>query len=209
MKYMNAIEQARLHIRTLWRVLTLLVVILGFTIYGWVHAQAKIKVEIPPQIPESGLTIQQGEIPKTTVYSFAYYVWQSVNHWENNGLQDYQQQINQFSPFLTQSFRLSLIQDYNNLLNQGELQDRIRLMQGLSGSSYDPADVEYVGHNTWIVHLKMRLTEMINSNAKVVKDVQMNYTLKIVRFDTDAKDNPWGLALDGFAESPSRIQTFI
>jgi len=124
-------------------------------------------------------------------------------------MQDYKQDIDQFSPFLTPSFKLNLIQDYNNLLNEDELQDRIRLMQSMSGSGYDTNDVDYVGHGTWIVHLKMRLTEMINSNAKVVKDVQMNYTLKIVRFDTDAKNNPWGLALDGYAVSPSRIQTFI
>ncbi len=209
MKYLNAIEQARIHIRTLQQFIILLVMILVLLIYGWIHAQARIKVEIPPQIPESGLTIQQGEIPKSTIYSFAYYVFQSVNHWDTNGLQDYQNEIEQFKPLLTPSFRITLVQDYNNLLNQGELQDRIRLMQGMSGSSYDPANVEYVGHGTWIVHLKMRLTEMINSNAKVVKDVQMNYTLKIVRLDTDAKNNPWGLALDGFAESPSRIQTFV
>ena len=209
MKYLNAIEQARIHIRTLRQFIILLAMILVLLIYGWIHAQARIKVEIPPQIPESGLTIQQGEIPKSTIYSFAYYVFQSVNHWDTNGLQDYQNEIEQFKPLLTPSFRITLVQDYNNLLNQGELQDRIRLMQGMSGSSYDPANVEYVGHGTWIVHLKMRLTEMINSNAKVVKDVQMNYTLKIVRLDTDAKNNPWGLALDGFAESPSRIQTFV
>lgn len=209
MKYINAIEQARSHLYTLKQVIYLLIFFLLLTIYGWIHTQSKIKVEIPPQIPDSGLTVQQGEIPKATVYSFAYYVFQSINHWENNGMQDYRQDIDQFSPFLTPGFKLNLIQDYNNLLNQGELQDRIRLMQGMSGSSYDPSDVDYVGHATWIVHLKMHLTEMINSNAKVVKDVQMNYTLKIVRFDADAKSNPWGLAVDGFVANPSRIQTFI
>ncbi len=55
----------------------------------------------------------------------------------------------------------------------------------------------------------MRLTEMINSNAKVVKDIEMNYTFKVIRYNDDAKKNPWGLAVDGFAEVPSRIQTFI
>jgi integrating conjugative element protein (TIGR03746 family) len=148
-------------------------------------------------------------VPKTTVYSFAYYVWQSINHWSNNGMQNYKKQINRFSPFLTPDFKLSLVQDYNNLLNQGELQDRIRLMQGVAGSEYSPGEVKYVGHDTWIVHLKMQLTEMMNSNAKVVKDVQMLYTLKIVRFDVDANKNPWGLAIAGFAASPARIKTIV
>jgi integrating conjugative element protein (TIGR03746 family) len=176
---------------------------------GWLHSQSKITVDIPPQIPQSGLTITQGVVPKSTVYTFAYYIWQSINHWSNDGMQNYKGQIKHFSPFLTPDFKLKLIQDYNNLLNEGELQDRIRFMQGNSGSEYNPQAVRYLGHNTWIVHLNMRLTEMMNSNAKVVKDVQMYYTLKIVRFDTDAKNNPWGLALSGFAKSPARHKTII
>ncbi len=209
MKYLNAIEQARLHQRTLKQVIFLLVLLLCLLIFGWTHAQSKIKVEIPPQIPESGLTIQQGEIPNTTVYSFAYYIWQSVNHWAKEGGQDYRQNIITLSPYLTPGFSTTLTQDYNNLLNEGEVQDRIRLMQGMIEGGYDPSKVEYVGHHTWLVHLKMRLTEMMNSNDKVVKDVVMNYTLKVVGLDVNPKDNKWGLALDGFAESPSRSQTFI
>jgi integrating conjugative element protein (TIGR03746 family) len=176
---------------------------------GWMRSQSKISIQIPPQIPESGVTITQGVIPKTTVYSFAYYVWQSLNHWSTDGLRDYKQQITAFSPFITPDFKLHLIEDYNNLLNQGELQDRIRLMQGASGSDYSPEDVEYMGHDTWLVHLKMHLIEMINTNAKVVKDIQMLYTLKIVRFDIDAKENPWGLAIAEFAGNPARVKTIV
>lgn len=209
MKFLNALEQARWHIRTLWIIILLCCMGNGLSIIGWMHSQSKITVTIPPQIPESGLSITQGVIPKNTIYTFGYYVWQSINHWSSDGMQDYKNQIQRFSAFLTPDFKLKLIQDYNNLLNQGELQDRIRLMQGTSGSEYNPQDVQYLGHGTWIIHLKMRLTELMNSNAKVVKDVQMYYTLKIVRFDTDAKNNPWGLALSGFAKSPARIKTLI
>lgn len=209
MKFMNVLDQARWHIRTLWGVLIIAFMINVLTIFGWMHSQSKIKIEIPPQIPESGLTITQGEIPKTTIYSFAFYVWQSLNHWSDNGTQDYKNQIEKFSAFLTPDFKLKLINNYNDLLSEGELQDRIRLMSGWSGSYFDPIDVEYVGHGTWLVHLKMRLLEMINSNAKVVKDLQMNYTLKVVRYDIDSKNNPWGLALEGFAESPTRLKTII
>ena len=209
MKFLNALEQARRHIHSLWCVVILVVLMNVLSVFGWLHTQSKIRIEVPPQIPESGLTITQGEISKTTIYSFAFYVWQSINHWSNNGMQDYKKQITQFSPYLTPEFKLKLIENYNNQLNQGELQDRIRIMQGMSGSEYSPDDVRYIGHGTWIVHLKMRLTEMMSSNAKVVKDVQMNYTLKVVRYNVDAKQNPWGLALAGFAESPARIKTIV
>ncbi len=209
MKFLNALEQARWHIRSLWCVVILVVLINILSVFGWLHTQSKIRIEVPPQIPESGLTITQGEISKTTIYSFAFYVWQSINHWSNNGMQDYKKQITQFSAYLTPEFKLKLIENYNNQLNQGELQDRIRILQGMAGSEYSPDDVDYIGHGTWIVHLKMRLTEMMNSNAKVVKDVQMYYTLKVVRYNVDAKQNPWGLAIAGFAKSPARIKTII
>jgi integrating conjugative element protein (TIGR03746 family) len=209
MKFLNALEQARWHIRTLWFVIAMAFLVNALAVFGWMHSQTKIKINVPPRIPESGLTITQGQVPKTTVYSFAYYVWQSINHWSINGMLNYKQQITQFSSFLTPSFKLKLVQNYNNLLNQGELQDRIRTMQGMSGSEYVPQDVKYVGHGTWIVHLKMRLTEMMSSNAKVVKDVQMYYTLKVVRYNVDAKQNPWGLAIAGFAANPARLKTIV
>ncbi len=209
MKFLNALEQARWHIRTLWCLLIIVFLMNVLAVFGWIHAQSKIQVVLPPEIPESGLTVTQGDIPKSTIYSFAFYIWQSVNHWSKDGLQDYKKQITQFYPFLTPGFKLKLVQDYNNLLNQGELKDRIRIMQGTEGSEYSPSDVTYMGHGTWVVHLKMRLIEMMSNNAKVVKDVQMDYTLKIVRYNVEAKKNPWGLAFAGFVESPVRIKTMV
>lgn len=209
MKYLNALEQSQQHVRTLWKVLIIFFCINLFSLVGWAHSQSKIQIVVPPAVPESGITLTEGQVPPTTVYSFAFYVWQSINHWQHNGTEDYRKQITQFSPFLTPSFKLRLVRNYNNLLNQGELQDRIRIMQGISGGEYSVSDVSYLGHGTWTVDLKMRLTEMMNSNAKIVKDVEMNYELKIVRFNVDAKQNPWGLAVAGFAQSPRRIKTIV
>ena len=209
MKFINALEQAHAHIRTLKKSILLLCGINALLVIGWIHSQSSIRIDIPPQIPESGLTLTQGKIPNTTVYSFAYYIWQSLNHWENDGMKDYQHQIEILSPFLTPEFKLQLINDYNTLLNQGELQDRIRFMQGITANLEDVSAVKEIRSGVWQVHLKMQLTEMMNGNAKVVKDIQMNYTLKIVRQDIDPKQNPWGLALAGFAKSPSRMQTLV
>lgn len=209
MKFLNALEQAQWHIRTMWYVIIIVFFVNMLVVLGWMHSQSHIKVIVPPHIPQSGLTLTHGEVSKTTIYSFAYYVWQSVNHWANDGLRDYKQQITRFAPFLTPAFKLKLVRNYNNLLNQGELQGRLRFLQGLSGSEYTVNDVKVIGHGTWIVDLKMRLIEMMNANAKVVKDAEMNYTLKIVRYNVDAKQNPWGLAIAGFARSPVRIKTII
>lgn len=204
MRFINAVEQANWHIKTLWKALILLIIIETLTLYGWMHAQSKIRIDVPPQIPQSGITIRQGQVPKSTVYSFAFYIWQSINHWQHNGLVDYKRNIEQFSPFLTPRFKLFLVKNYNNLLNEGELQDRIRLMSG--NQTYKVKMVKPLGNNTWQVTLIAHLTEMMNSNAKVVKDIDMQYVLRIVQRDIDAKANPWGLMLDGFSQSPIRLR---
>lgn len=209
MKFLSALEQAQWHVRTLWKVVIVAFAINTMVLLGWMHAQAKIQIEIPPAVPESGLTLTEGQVPDTTIYSFAFYIWQSINHWPNDGMQDYKNQLSQFTPFLTPGFKIKLANNYNQLLNEGELQDRVRLMQGVAGSEYQPGDVKYLGHGTWIVFLDMQLTEMMNANAKIVKDVNMQYALTVVRFNVDAKTNPWGLALAGFAESPMRTETHV
>lgn len=207
MRFLSALEQAKWHILTLWGIIVLLVVINVVCAMGWMHSQSHIRIDIPPRIPESGLSVTQGHVPKATVYSFAYYIWQNLNHWSKNGMTDYKTNIQQFTPFVTPGFKRELIDNYNTLLNAGELQDRLRTLQGTAGMLYSPEAVRYLGHGTWYVRLQLRLTEYMNMNAKVVKDIQMQYTLRVVRFDVSAKQNPWGLALAGFAQSPVRVKT--
>lgn len=209
MKFLNALEEANRHIRTLWCVLLLAMVINVVTLIGWMHSESKLQIDVPPEIPQSGLTLTQNEVPKTTIYSFAFYIWQSINHWPTNGLVDYKQQITNFSPFITAEFKNDLVRNYNNLLNDGELQDRLRLLEDVEGQGYSSDSVHYLGNGEWLVHLNMRLLEMMNTNAKVVKDVEMAYDLKVVRHNIDAKSNPWGLAIAGFSATPSRIKTIV
>ena len=209
MKFLNALDESKRLIRYLLVIVSLLSLSNLTTEFFWHRAQDNMTIYIPPKIPSSGLQTTGKVVPSATIYGFAFYVWQSLNHWSNNGMQDYKQQITDYSAYLTPSFKNSLIEDYNNLLNQGELQDRIRVMQGLTGSEYSPTDVKYVGHGTWIVYLKMRLTEMMNSNAKIVKDIQVSYALKVVRYDIDPNSNHWGLAIAGFAKSPVRDKTIV
>ncbi len=209
MRFLNALDESKQLIKYLLLIILFLSLSNIATEFFWHHSQNSMRVYIPPKIPSSGLTTSSNSIPRSTVYGFSFYVWQSVNHWSADGMQNYKQQITKYSPYFTPAFKNSLVENYNNLLNQGELQDRIRIMQGMAGSDYSPSDVTYIGHDTWIVHLKMRLTEMMNSNGKIVKDVQMYYTLKIVRFDVDPNTNHWGLAIAGFAEHPARIKTIV
>ncbi len=209
MRFQNVLENARLTIQVLVLCLSLLFILNLLLIIGWHGAQEKIEVHLPPQIPTDGITLQANSYPPATIYSFAFYIWQSINNWPNNGEQDYKQAIQQFSSFITPSFKSFLIRDYNARFNQGEIQDRMRTLQGVDGSAFTIKDVEALGHDTWLVHLHLRLTEHMNINGNQVKDTAIDYVLRVVRYQIDAKANPWGLALDGFAQDPQRLQTYI
>jgi integrating conjugative element protein (TIGR03746 family) len=209
MRFQHALANAWLSIKILWVALGCLLIINLALIISWHQAQKSIRVYIPPQIPSSGITQNASSIPLSSIYSFAFYIWQGVNYWPENGLADYKKAIEQFAPFLTPKFKQVLLQDYRDRQTHGELQDRLRHLQGASGSSFDVREVETVGHDTWLVHLQMRLSEHMNMNGNAVKDVVLNYTLRVVRYDANPKVNPWGLALDGFVENPERVHTYI
>jgi integrating conjugative element protein (TIGR03746 family) len=209
MRFQNALENARLSIQIAIVALGLFFISNLFLIISLHNAQSKMEIHIPPQIPADGITLHAGEEPASTVFSFAYYIWQSLNSWPANGSQDYKNNIQQFSPYLTPRFKIFLIRDYNERFNQGEIQERIRTLQGLNGTAFSPADVDYIGHDTWIVHLQMRLTEHMNMNGNQVKDVAIDYAIRIVKYNVDANKNQWGLAVDGFAENPQRTQTYV
>lgn len=209
MRFQDALANARLAIQISLIALSILFILNMGLIIGWHNAQQKITVYIPPQIPSSGLKQKANQIPTATIYSFAFYIWQNINYWPTNGSQDYKTAIEQFSPYLTPKFKNFLIRDYNERLNQGELQNRLRNLQGLNGSSFEIKDVEAVGHDTWLVHLHMRLAEHMNMNGNAVKEIAIDYNLRVVGFDTNSNRNPWGLALDGFEQSPQRQQTYI
>lgn len=209
MRFQHALANAWLSIKILWIALGALVLINLALIIGWHQAQKSIRVYIPPQIPVSGITQSASHIPLSSIYSFAFYIWQGINYWPENGLTDYKKNIDQFSPFLTPKFKQALLRDVQERQAHGELQDRLRHLQGANGSTFEVKDIESLGHDTWIVHLHMRLSEHMNMNGNAVKDVVLNYSLRVVCYDINPQKNPWGLALDGFVENPERIHTYI
>lgn len=209
MRFQHALANAWLSIHILWVALGCLLVLNLALMIGWHHAQKSIHVYIPPQIPVSGITQNANHIPVSSIYSFAFYIWQGINYWPDNGVTDYKKNIEQFSPFLTPKFKQALLRDVQDRQTHGELQDRLRHLQGVNGSTFEAKDIESLGHDTWMVHLQMRLSEQMNMNGNAVKDVILHYALRVVRYDVNAKQNPWGLALDGFVENPERIHTYI
>ena len=154
----------------------------------------------------SAVTQNAGEIPKPSIYSFAYQVWQGINYWPQTGTQDYKMDIRTNWYYLSSQFQSDLLQDESDLKASSQL-GRQRFMEGLAGEAYEPTSVKQLSSDTWEVDLKMRLTEY--SNHQVVKDVEILYPLKVMRKNVSEKFNPYGLVLEGFVSEPQRLKVYV
>ena len=180
----------------------ILLIIIGLLWYGWKSSPKEIEVRQIPNL-SSVVTEKIGEIQPSYVYSFAFYVWQMLNHWPNNGIVDYRNLLSDYRQFLTPRMQNQLNRDYQRRLNTNEL-SRTRIIQGLSGSAYEVGNVRLIDIDTWEVILDVRVLEYMGDVE--IKDVHFRYPLKIVKYDINREYNEFGLAVDGFTEEPYRLE---
>ena len=139
-RYRYEIDNVRSHLRSLWAVIGLqLVVILALWI-GWMRMPSTITVHIPPDL-RSGARLALDEVPPPNVYSFAYYIFQQLNRWPSNGAEDYGRAIFHIAPYLTDAYRNTLVTDMDDRGKRGELAHRTRSLQALPGVGYSEEDL--------------------------------------------------------------------
>lgn len=203
-RYRYEIDNVRSHLRSLWAVIGLqLVVILALWI-GWMRMPSTITVHIPPDL-RSGARLALDEVPPPNVYSFAYYIFQQLNRWPNNGAEDYGRAIFHIAPYLTDAYRNALVADMDDRGKRGELAHRTRSLQALPGVGYSEQRVDVLSTDAWVVWLDLELQESVK--GMTIKKTRIRYPLRVVRLAIDPEANPWGLALDGFAgDGPERLQ---
>lgn len=61
-----------------------------------------------------------------------------------------------------------------------------------------------LSQDDWIVNLDLTTDEYYGDEA--VKRTLVRYPVKVVRMESDLERNPWGLALDCYAETPKRLE---
>lgn len=180
------------HIKTL----RILCVILTFAVLAlWLRngrLQETQRLYIPPDLTQ-GLETDFKTVPSSTVYTFAYYIFQQLHRWKINGEVDYPKQIFTLQGFLTPGCQASLKADMNTKQQLGELRLRVRSVQEILGQSFTRQRVHQEGSTSWLTWLDLNVIESINGHS--VKNVLLRYPLKVVRFDVDKEVNPWGLAL--------------
>lgn len=202
-RYQDVNATLKSHIATLRVMLSIAVLMILLMWIGWQQAKQAVRIHIPPDI-RSGAVVKADDINPANVYAFASYIFQQGNHWHQDGDQDYGKQIFRLSAFLTPPFREHLTADMILRGRQGELSGRTRIIQELPGHGFEERRVALLDRNSWIVWLDVNIQEYVRGME--VKNVNIRYPLRVVRYDVNPETNPWGLALDGFAgDGPRRL----
>ncbi len=202
-RYRYEIDNVRSHLRSLWAVIGLQLLISVALWIGWMRMPSNITVHIPPDL-RSGSVMALDEVPPANVYAFAFYIFQQLNRWPEDGAEDYGKAIFRIAPYLTPKFRSTLIADMEAKGKQGELAHRVRSLQAILDSGYEERRVVVLSKDVWVVWLDLELNESVK--GMTIKHTRIRYPIRVVRYAVDAEANPWGLALDGFAaEGPKRL----
>lgn len=156
---------------------------------------------IPPDL-SNGVTLQANKIPRAYVGQFAFYIWQAVNNWQTSGEQDAPTNLQKYGAYLSPSFKYYLTKDDERLKGLGELQSRVRVIRPMPGQE---PQVLQIDSDTWQVNLAVRDSEYVN--GILVKDKEIEYPFKVIRYNGNAQSNPFGLVLDDFIGQPQVLST--
>jgi integrating conjugative element protein (TIGR03746 family) len=204
-RFKNEVTHLQSHIKTL-RLAG--VALLGVALVmgaGWWSAPRDLTIHVPPDL-RSGSTRKWWEVPPESVYTFAFYDFQQLNRWPTDGETDYPRNLRALSAYLTPACRSYLQSDYESRRNTGELRQRVRGVYEIPGRGYgdNPTErVRVVSDRDWLVTLDLSADEYYGSEQ--VKRALVRYPIKVVRADLDPAHNPFGLALDCYAQPPQRI----
>ncbi|MCP4305812.1 MAG: TIGR03746 family integrating conjugative element protein, partial [bacterium] len=148
----NQIDATRAHVQSLWAIIVILCGLLLYALTGWVQAPDRITLHYPPDL-RAGAVLSIREVPAPNVYAFTYYLFQQLNHWPEDGAQDYGNNLYRLSAYLTPRFREQLIARMKLKAHRGELSERVRTVQEVPGMGYEDRRVKVLDDRTWVVWL--------------------------------------------------------
>lgn len=202
-RFRNALKNRDQHITSLRVACCALALTAVIAMGGWIMAPSSLTIHIPPDL-RSGSTRKWWEIDPSSVYSFAFYIFQQLNSWPKDGLADYPARISELSSYLTPSCQVFLTRDMNLKNDAGELKNRMRAVYEIPRQGYSTHSVTQTDDNTWLVNLDLVADE--HYHGALVKRALTRYPLRVRRYDINPELNPFGMVLDCYAGTPQRLQ---
>lgn len=179
-------------------VIVLLVALLAHAHYRLINVQTRFELYVPPIPSDKHSIMRPGEVPHSAVYLYSYTIWQQLNEWLTNGVDDYKKQITDLECYVSPDFFRWLNEDYMTRRQQNELRRKRHVSPiGIYTDEY----VRLLANNTWYVWIDMALEERVA--GEVVKTTKIRYPLYAYRDYRSC--NVYGISLGGFFEEPSRI----
>ena len=201
-RYRSDVTQKNSQVTLLqWVLFGAFIVILYLMTLYWDARQEQI-FRVPPDLRQGAL-MRANDVAPPTVFGFAYYIFQQLHNWPENGELDFGKRIFSLQAFLTPAFRSVLMEEAKMKSNNGELRLRVRKVQEIVGHSFTENRVLIESDNSWVVWIGLEISETIH--GKPVKAVFVQYPLRVVRYDVDPELNPWGLAITGYAAEPIKL----
>jgi integrating conjugative element protein (TIGR03746 family) len=206
-RYKNALSQAASISRSQRFTIGALAIITVIALAGWRYKETQLTAHIPPDL-SNGMSLKIGgtpQVPPPNVYAFGYYIWQQINNWPNDGGADYAKQIFALQSYITPACRSQLDADLKIKEGNGELILRTRAIMEIPGYGFAANRVTDHGNGAWTVLLDAALLE--TSRGIAVKRTYIRYPLRVVRYEADREQNPFGLAIDCFGNRrPERLE---
>ena len=205
--YLDALATARAANKSLRSAIMVVAALGAGGMYFAGRTPQTIDVHLAPNI-QGGDTVAvrsgESDVPAVNVYGFAYYIWQQINRWQEDGSADYGKQIYYYQAYITPACRTQLENDMQARSGAGELRQRTRIMTEIPGFGFAPNRVIAEGTNAWTVLLDMQMQESFKGQQ--IKDVFIRYPMRVVRYDVDREKNPWRLAIDCYGNNrPARL----
>lgn len=203
-RYRHEIDNVRSHLRSLWCVIGLEMIVVLTLAFGLLRTPDDFTLHIPPDL-RSGAVLTPDAPEPIHVYAFAYYIFQQLNRWPENGSDDFGRAIYALAGYLTPRYLATLQKELEQKGRRGELINRVRGIQQIPGHGYEEARVDVLGEGVWVVWLDLELQESVKGMS--IKRTDIRYPLRVVTHAVDPETNPWRLALDGYAsEGPRRLE---
>lgn len=185
----------------------ILIILLGFIYLQHTHLNSALtsqRIYVTPTLQAEGGYTQSNIISDELLFGFAFRTFSEINTWGGtDDVDEYKRQIEKNRYFLTPAYYEQLMSDFSEKKSKGELA-RIRVLAGYHGQDFESVNITKLSVNTWEVDLTLRLVERLENTA--VKDVLIQFPLKVVRSNLSPDLNPYGLVIDGFVSEPRRLK---